>query len=130
MHGIHPIVAIGCLCCMSAALAVHAADLETKPSGPVFSLREFELKSGVKAEEFDAFVRKEMAGALAKNVTGMKMRVLKGDRGARKGAYILVWEFDSVAARDRYFPKEGGWSSPAFQPVQKQIKNHAQSAWY
>jgi len=47
----------------------HPADSETKPSGPVFSMREFELKPGVKAEEFDAFVRKEMAGAIAKDMT-------------------------------------------------------------
>jgi hypothetical protein len=119
MHRIHTIIAIGCLCCISAGSAVHAADLETKPSGPVFSMREFELKPGVKTGEFDAFVRKEMAGAIAKDVTGLKMHILKGDRGARKGAYILVWEFDSVATRDHYFPKEGGWSSPAFQQASK-----------
>jgi hypothetical protein len=121
MHRIHPIIAIGCLCCISAVLALHAADLETKPSGPVFSMREFELKPGVKAEEFDAFVRKEMAGNIAKDVTAMKMHILKGDRGARKGAYILVWEFDSVATRDHYFPKEGGWNNPAFQQASKQM---------
>jgi hypothetical protein len=122
MNRIHSIIAIGCLCCISAAVAVHAADLEIKPSGPVFSMREFELKPGVKAEDFDAFVRKEMAGVIAKDVTGMKMRILKGDRGARKGAYLLVWEFDSLAARNHYFPKEGGWSNPAFQQVLNQMR--------
>ncbi len=84
MHRIHPIIAIGCLCCISAVPAVHAADLEPKPSGPVLSMREFELKPGVKAEDFDAFVRKEMADDIAKDVAGMKMYVLKGDRGARR----------------------------------------------
>lgn len=121
MHRIHPIIAIGCLCCISAVPAVHAADLEPKPSGPVLSMREFELKPGVKAEDFDAFVRKEMADDIAKDVAGMKMYVLKGDRGARKGAYILVWEFDSMASRDHYFPKEGGWKNPAFQQASKQM---------
>lgn len=121
MHRIHIIIAIGCLCCLAAACAIHAADLETKPSGPVFSMREFELKPGVKAEEFDAFVRKEMAGDIAKDVTGMKMHILKGNRGARKGAYLLVWEFDSVATRDHYFPKEGGWNNPAFQQASKHM---------
>jgi hypothetical protein len=122
MYRIHSFIAIGCLCCVSAAVAVHAADLETKPSSPVFSMREFELKPGVKAVDFDAFVRKEMAGAIAKDVTGMKMLVLKGDRGARKGAYLLVWEFDSLAVRNHYFPKEGGWNNPAFQQVLNQMQ--------
>jgi hypothetical protein len=121
MHRIHLIIATGCLCCISAVRAIHAADLETKPSGPVFSMREFELKPGVKAREFDAFVRKEMAGDIAKDVTGMKMHILKGDRGTRKGAYLLVWEFDSVATRDHYFPKEGGWNNPAFEQASKHM---------
>jgi hypothetical protein len=119
MHHIHYIMAIGCLCCISAVLAVHAADWETKPPGPVFSMREFKLKPGVKVEEFDAFVRKEMTGATTKDATGLKLHILRGDRGARKGAYMMIWEFDSVATRDHYFPREGGWSSQAFQQASK-----------
>ena len=122
MHRIHTLIAIGCWCCIFAVPVVHAAGFEAQPSGPVFSMRQFELKPGVKAEEFEGFVRSEMAGAIAKAMTGVKIQVLKGDRGARKGAYILIWEFDSVAARNRYFPREGGWSSLAFLQVLKQMK--------
>jgi len=121
MHRCRSILALCCLLGISTILLVRAADLQTKPSGPVDSMREFELKPGVKAEEFDAFVRKEIASGIAEDMPGMKMRILKGDRGARKGRYILIWEFDSVATRDHYFPKEGGWSSPAFQQASKQM---------
>jgi hypothetical protein len=87
---------------------------------PVLSLREYELRSGVKAETFEAFVRQEMAN-VAKDAAGMKIRILKGDRGTRKGRYILLWEFDSVASRNAYFPKEGGFASSAFRDAWKRM---------
>jgi hypothetical protein len=59
--------------------------------------------------------------SVAKDAAGMKMRILKGDRGARKGRYMLVWEFDSVASRNVYFPREGGFASDAFREAWKRM---------
>lgn len=36
---------------------------------------------------------------------GMKSYVAKGDRGDRAGHYTLIFEFDDVATRNRYFPQ-------------------------
>ncbi len=36
----------------------------------------------------------------------MSMVVLKGDRGERKGKYQIVYHFDSIATRDKFFPSE------------------------
>jgi hypothetical protein len=105
-----------------AALPVSGAGSETNANAPVLSMREFELKPGVSAAEFEQFVRGEMASTVARNVKGMKIEILKGDRGERKGAYILVWEFDSVATRNQFFPREGGGSGPPFKEAWDHIK--------
>jgi hypothetical protein len=98
-----------------------AAELNKQASG-VLSAREFELRSGVKAEEFEKYAREELTRALSQAKTGTRFRILKGDRGDRKGGYLLIWEFESVAARNEFFPKEGGGASPACQQAWKRIK--------
>jgi hypothetical protein len=105
-----------------AGLIVRAAEpTDAEPAHPVYSMREFELKSGVKPEQFEAFVQTELAKAVGTD-SGMKLHILRGDRGDRKGAYLLVWEFDSVAARNRYFPKEGGESNAEYQKAWDHMK--------
>jgi len=89
---------------------------------PVLSVREFELRSGVKPEEFENYARQELTRALSQAKTGAHFRILKGDRGDRKGGYLLIWEFESVAARNEFFPKEGGGASPTCQQAWKRIK--------
>jgi hypothetical protein len=42
--------------------------------------------------------------ALLHMFPGTKISLVKGDRGARAGKYAVIWEFDSVAARDAVFP--------------------------
>ena len=111
-----------CLLMGAAGLLVSGADPEEKTPAPVLSMREFELKPGVRAAEFEKFVRGDLAQTVARNVRGMKIEILKGDRGDRKGAYILVWEFDSVATRNRFFPREGGLGGPPFKEAWEQIR--------
>jgi hypothetical protein len=114
-------VLIVCVIASFAAVFVRAVD-SGRQAGPVMTVREFELRSGVKAEEFETYVRQELTRALSQAKTGTRFRILKGDRGDRKGGYLLVWEFDSVAARNEFFPKEGAGASPACQQQWKRIK--------
>ena len=106
-----------------AALLVHAADPAPRTAcAPVLSMREFELKPGVDPADFEKFLHNDLAAAV-RGLQGLKIEVLRGDRGERKNRYILVWQFESVALRDRFFPTEGGWGiSPAFDGVWKQLK--------
>jgi hypothetical protein len=69
-------------------------------------VREIELRPGVDPGEFERFVAEEWYRAW--RWRGVRLRVLKGDRGARVGKYLLLMEFDDVATRDRYFPPPGG----------------------
>lgn len=114
-------VLVVCVIASFAAVFVRAVESGRQPC-PVLTVREFELRSGVKAEEFESYVRQELTHALSQAKTGTRFRILKGDRGDRKGAYLLIWEFESVAARNEFFPKEGGGASPACQQAWKRIK--------
>src|SRR6266850_1416594 len=102
--------------------AVFVRGVESNKASGVFSVREFELRSGVKPEEFEKYAREELTRAVSQAKTGTRFRILKGDRGDRKGGYLLIWEFESVAARNEFFPKEGGGASPACQQAWKRIK--------
>jgi hypothetical protein len=116
------VTSIICVFAFIAVLLVRAVDSTRQSSQPVISVREFDLRSGIKPEEFETYVRQELTHALSQAKTGMRFRILKGDRGDRKGAYLLIWEFDSLAARNEFFPKEGGGASPACQQTWKRIK--------
>jgi hypothetical protein len=115
-------VLIVCVIASFAAAFVRAVESGRQAACPVLTVREFELRSGVKAEEFESYVRQELTRALSQAKTGTRFRILKGDRGDRKGGYLLIWEFESVAARNEFFPKEGGGASPACQQQWKRIK--------
>jgi hypothetical protein len=111
-----------CLITLFILLFGRAIGSDKAAPSPVLSVREFELRSGVKPEEFETYVRQELTHALSESKTGAHFRVLKGDRGDRKGGYILIWEFESIAARNEFFPREGGGASPACQQQWKRIK--------
>jgi len=71
----------------------------------VFGIHHLELQPGIKAEDFEQFVAEEVYPATAhQNLT---LSVLKGERGERVGKYLLTFEFESVAARDQYWPASG-----------------------
>lgn len=116
---------IGLFACLIIGITLvvgRATGSEKSVPEPVFSIREFELRSGVKPEDFENYVQQELTHALSQAKTGAHFRILKGDRGDRKGGYILIWEFESVAARNEFFPKEGGGASAACQQQWKRIK--------
>jgi hypothetical protein len=68
----------------------------------VFGLHEIELHPGVKEEDFENFVLNEMS--TAPMYPGWSMRLLKGERGERKGKYLLLIDIESLEARDRFAP--------------------------
>ncbi|HBY92930.1 MAG: hypothetical protein M5U01_14885 [Ardenticatenaceae bacterium] len=74
----------------------------------VFGIHVVELCPGVTAEEFERFVLETFLPALPVSQTpGVDIHLLKGDRGERAGKYIFMFEFDSIEARNRYFPAPG-----------------------
>jgi hypothetical protein len=69
----------------------------------VFGLREVELRPGMEPDEYVRFFADEIASL--PELPGWKTHLLKADRGAREGKLLILFEMDSVEARDRYFPR-------------------------
>jgi hypothetical protein len=79
----------------------------------VFGMHMIAIKPGVKAEDFEKFMQEEALPSFL--LEGVKGYLLKGDRGDREGKYLVMYEFESVEARDRYFPSPGETSKEAQQ---------------
>jgi hypothetical protein len=71
----------------------------------VFGVHEIELQPGVDPEEYERFIAEVVAPM--PEFPGWKTHLLKGDRGARTGKYLVLFEIESEEARDRYFPGPG-----------------------
>jgi hypothetical protein len=77
----------------------------------VISVHEFELKPSARPEDVERLVA---AGEhRARKLPGVTVTLLKGNRGARDGKYLMIVEIDSVAVRDRYWPTPTGFSDEA-----------------
>jgi hypothetical protein len=79
----------------------------------VFGLHEIELNPGVKEEDFENFFLNEVAKAPF--YPGWGFRLLKGDRGERKGKYLMLVDIDSEEVRQRFSPAENQPSEEANQ---------------
>jgi hypothetical protein len=75
----------------------------------VFGMHMIALKPGVKEEDFEKFVV-EAVYPIYGALPDVDAYLLKGDRGDREGKYLVVFEFESVEARDRTFPSSGEMS--------------------
>jgi hypothetical protein len=94
----------------------------------VIAVRELELKTGVTEATFERFVREEYLPAW--NVPGMRVRIMKGDRGSRAGLYLHLFEFESVETRDRYFPPpEGSGASDEFRRYAQSLAPVIEKLW-
>ena len=69
----------------------------------VFALHEVELPPGVTPDEYEKLFGKELASL--PEFQGWKTHLLKGDRGERAGKFLILFDVESVEARDRYYPR-------------------------
>jgi hypothetical protein len=93
----------------------------------VFALHEVVLPQGMTAEEYEQLFGEELASL--PDLEGWKTYLLKGDRGDGAGKLQLMFEVESVEARDRYFPRPGpGGESEEFRQFQKKYPEVA-AAW-
>src|SRR5687768_7740599 len=79
----------------------------------VYGLHEIELNPGVNEEDFEKFFLNEVAKTPF--YPGWSARLLKGDRGARNGKYLMLVDIESVEARDRFSPSPNAGSEEADQ---------------
>jgi hypothetical protein len=74
-------------------------------SSKIYNLICFDLLPGVTEADFEAFVADP--GRQPYVPPGFTWRVLKGDRGERKGRYAFLMEIDSIETRNHVVPVEG-----------------------
>ena len=73
----------------------------------VIGIHEFELKPGVTEAEFEDAVRAFILVDQSEGVDDGLASLIKSDRGTRRGQYGLLFEFESVAARDSWVTDDG-----------------------
>lgn len=95
-------------------------------TGKVIAIREQQLKEGADTAAFEKFVREEYNPAVDGTIPGVKMYIMKGDRGEKKGSYLFVYEFDSARTRDAIFPTEGEGPSETFAPFFEELPDLSQ----
>ena len=71
----------------------------------VYAFHMIALKAGASGPDFERYFR-ELSESSPK-LSGMTMRLLKGDRGDREGKYLFMIEFASVERRNQLFPEAG-----------------------
>ena len=87
----------------------------------LYAMHKIALKPKADPEEFERFATEE-ARPVFEQIPGMRWRLLKGDRGDRKGRYLEILEFDSVESRDAFIPEDGGELSAKYQTYMERWK--------
>jgi hypothetical protein len=88
-------------------------EVERTCDANVYGLHEIELQPGVEPDEYERFFAEEIAPSPM--VSGWKVHLLKGERGARVEKFLVLLEIESVEAHDRYFPNPGEESEEVTQ---------------
>lgn len=112
-----PVVMVALAMVALFPLAPATAQSSAEGTGEVMAIRELQLKAGTDPTEFERFVTSKYNPGWEGAVPGLKGYIAKGDRGAQKGSYALIFIFDSENTRDRIFPKEGGGASDKFTAI-------------
>jgi hypothetical protein len=81
-----------------------SVDLSGGTMARVLGVHEIELNPGVDPEQFEQAAAEVVSSAQPE---GWRTLVLKGERGPRYGKFLMIFEIDSLEARDRYYPEEG-----------------------
>jgi len=91
----------------------------------VLGLREVELKAGVDPAEYERIFAEEIPSSAIP--TGLRARLLKGERGVRAGKFLVLLELESLELLNLYFPKEDEVS----EEEQRFLEQHpdAATAW-
>jgi len=87
-------------------------------TGKVLGIHILSLKKGIEPKEFETFLVAEWAPVFQDLFPGMKIMVMKGERGSRINQYILAYDISSLYVRNFFIPKPGESSEVANKIVQ------------
>ena len=95
---------IGLIVLLTSAMPIVTRAQTKRVDRRVIALRQATLKPNVRAEDFERYFADSVAAPMNRHIPGMRAYLLKGERGARVGGYVIVFEFDSLGRRNEYFP--------------------------
>ena len=103
--------------------STHLMQAQTIQSGNLICIHNVDvtLNEGVTARQFEDFMIKNYFPEFEKNMEGVKLHLLKGDRGEKKGNYGIIMYFKDTATRDNYFPEENVISEAGKKCLEKMI---------
>ncbi len=108
---------------LGASCVIEPASAQSTSAGEVIAVRPLTLRSDVDAAAFERFARTRYNPGWAHVTPGMNVAIMRADRGARKGTYVLAFIFDSAATRNAYFPQEGSEGTETFQSYIHDVQN-------
>ena len=106
---------------VSISMFFMAVVSQAQEASPVYGVHNIELGDGVDAADFEEYVIEELVPAWKEPRNGMRIMVLKGDRGERKGKYQLIYAFDSKETRDKFFPPDTQRASELFRKTMEPV---------
>jgi hypothetical protein len=80
---------------------------------------EITLAEGVTPSQFEGFIAEEYLPAMEKHFPGMKMFLLKGERGEHINDYGLLFYFENIEVRNEWIPEPGKLSEKAKKALEK-----------
>ena len=90
--------------------ALGASDPVSQPNPAaeprMLGIHHLALKDGVRPEDFERFVAEEWSPVIRGRVPGIPIMVFKGERNAKGGDYLLVYDIQSQYVRDWYWPSD------------------------
>ena len=100
-------ILLGLGLCLAVALPSFAHAQSGDDARPTMSVRELTLKPGASAQEFEKHVAEIVGPWFEERIPGVRAYLVRGERGDRTNAYLLIYEFDTLARRNEYFPQPG-----------------------
>ncbi|HUE77909.1 MAG TPA: hypothetical protein VMM83_08210, partial [Longimicrobiales bacterium] len=100
-------VLLGVALYLAAPLPSSAHAQSGDDARPVLSVRELTLKPGASAQEFEKHFAEIVGPWFEQRIPGVRAYLARGERGDRTNAYLLLYEFDTLARRNEYFPQPG-----------------------
>ena len=89
------------------SLAQSNQEEENNANSKLMGIHYLKLKEGVNSIEFEQFIKNEFLPSVKNSIPGFYVRIMRGERNANPGEYIMIHDIQSKGIRDIYYPIKG-----------------------
>ena len=94
----------------------------------LLGIHHLSLKDGINTDDFDRFIAEGWNAVFGGLFPGVRMMIVKGERGAEEGEYLLVYDIQSMYVRNWYWPVAGEGTEAA-TAIQETCGNACSDTW-